>query len=93
MIFSSTGKNFISYLGLNKIGAVDNFKQCKESMIAASKHVTQLKTQLPDVTKNQSHLEVHLDMQDVHHLKPIYVNLLNNMIEIRELCLKLFPVI
>jgi hypothetical protein len=62
-------------------------------MIAASKHVTQLKTQLSAVTKNHIHLEVRLDMQNVHHLKPIYVNLLNNMIEIRELCLKPFPVI
>ena len=60
-------------------------------MIEASKYVTQLKTQLSDVTQNHGRLEVRLDMQDVHDLKPIYEDLLKNMKEIRELCLKPFP--
>ncbi|CAF1221126.1 unnamed protein product [Rotaria sordida] len=77
--------------GLNRIRAVENFKQCKENMIEASKFVNQLKKELSDVTQNHSRLEVRLDMQDVHDLKPIYERLLENMNDIRQLCLKPFP--
>jgi hypothetical protein len=62
-------------------------------MIEASKHVTQLKMELSNITQNHGHLELRLNFEKVHELKPIYENLLKNMTDIRNLCLKPFPVV
>lgn len=83
----------MSDIGLDKIRAADNFKQCKEIMIEASNYATQLKKVLSDINLKHGCLEIRLEMQDVHDLKPIYDDLLKTMRDIRELCLKPFPML